>query len=85
MGWNDDTEERTDFILGKVIQNMMIALWALSILVMTIWAWFMILYNWQDEMLSRWKNIIMWWIYAMIAALGSYYLVAIIRYILYTN
>jgi hypothetical protein len=81
MGW--ETDDPADFILGQVIQNMMIALWALSILVMTIWAWFMILYNWQDEMLSRWKNIIMWWIYAMIAALGSYYLVAAIRFILY--
>jgi hypothetical protein len=78
----DDTTEQINWLLWKIIQNMMLALWSLSILIMTIWAWFIILHNWKDEYLTTWKNIFMWWIYAMIIALGSYYLVSIIEFII---
>jgi hypothetical protein len=79
----DDTTERTNNLLWVVIQNMMIALGAISILIMTVWAWYMVLHNWQDELLSKWKTIFMAGIYSMLVALGSYYLVALIRFILY--
>ena len=79
------SENIANWILWNIIQNMMIALWALSILVMTIWAWYMILHSWQEDMLSRWKTIFMSWIYAMVIALASYYLIAAIRFLLYST
>ena len=78
-----DTTDRANRLLARIIQNMMIALGAISILIMTIWAWYMILYSWDDWMLSKWKSIFMAGIYAMLASLGSYYMVALISYILY--
>ncbi len=76
--------EKVNFLLWTLIQKMMIALWSLSILIMTVWGWYMILHNWQDELLSKWKSIFMSWIYAMIVALSSYYLIAIVRFLLYS-
>lgn len=81
--WNN-TNERINWLLWTFIQKMMIALWSLSILIMTVWAWYIVFHNWQDELLSKWKSIFMAWVYAMIVALSSYLLVSIVRYILYT-
>lgn len=79
------TSEKINWLLWTTIQTMMIALWILSVLIMTIWSWYMILHNWQDELLSKWKSIFMSWVYAMIIALTSYYLIAIIRFLLYNT
>lgn len=81
----DTTSQRVNWILWTIIQKMMIALWVLSVLIMTTWSWYIILHNWQDELLSKWKTIFMSWIYAMIVALSSYYLIAIVRYLLYST
>ncbi len=81
----ETTEQRVNWLLWTFIQTMMIALWVLSVLIMTIWTWYMILHNWQDELLSKWKSIFMSWVYAMIIALTSYYLVAMVRFLLYKN
>ena len=81
--WSN-TWERINWLLWTVIQKMMIALWSLSILIMTVWGWYIVFHNWQDELLSKWKSIFMAWIYAMIIALSSYILVSVVRYILYT-
>ena len=72
-------------IIWTVIQKLMIALWAISLFVMTIWAWYMILYHGQDELLSKWKSIFMAWIISLVVALSSYYLVSLVRFILYSN
>lgn len=82
MEW-ETIEERANWVLGTIIQRMMIALWVLSVLIMTIWAWYIILNNWQDELLSKWKSIFMAWIYSILISLASYYLVAIVRYMLF--
>lgn len=79
------TKERVNWLLWTFIQNMMIALWILSVFIMTIGSWYMILHNGQDELLSKWKSIFMSWVYAMIVALTSYYLIAIVSYLLYKN
>lgn len=63
----------------------MIAIWVISLLVMTIWAWYMIFYHWQDELLSKGKSIFNSWIIALIVALSSYYIVSLVRLILYSN
>ncbi len=76
-------EETVNFALGTIIQKLMIGLGSLSILIMTVGAWYIVLHNWQDELLNKWKSIFMSWIYAMIVALTSYYLIVIVRYLLY--
>lgn len=70
-------------ILWTIIKKLMIALWIIALFVMTIWAWYMILFRWEDEYLSKWKNIFIWWITALVVALSSYYLVNLVWYILY--
>lgn len=79
----DSTEDIANFLLGTIIQTMMKALWVIAVFVMTIWAWYMILHSWDDSLLSKWKEIFLWWVYAMVVALASYYLVALVRYLLY--
>lgn len=81
--WSNTTE-RVNWILWTLIQNMMIWLWILSVLIMTIWSGYIIFHNWQDELLSKGKSIFMSWVYAMIIALTSYYLISIVRYMLYS-
>lgn len=82
--WNTSSEI-ANWALWTIIQKMMLALWFLSVFIMTIWAWYIVLHNWQDELLSKWKTIFMSWIYSMIIALSSYYLVAIVRFLLYSS
>jgi hypothetical protein len=82
--WNTSSEI-ANWALWTIIQKMMLALWFLSVFIMTVWAWYIVLHNWQDELLSKWKTIFMSWIYAMIIALSSYYLVAAVRFLLYST
>lgn len=77
------SEDTMNWILWTIIQNMMIALWAISVLIMTIWAWFMILNSWDESLLTKWKTIFMSWVYAVVIALCSYYIVAVVRFLLY--
>lgn len=82
VDWKN-TSQVINKTLGTVIQKLMIALWVLAVLIMTIWAWYIIMYHGQDELLSKGKSIFMSGITALVVALSSYYLVAILRYILY--
>lgn len=77
------TSQNVNSVFGKIIKSMMILLWSLALLIMTIWGWYIILHHGQDELLSKWKSIFMSWVYALVVALSSYYLVDIFRNILY--
>lgn len=77
------TKENVNYLLWTIIQNLMIALWSIALLIMTVWAGFMLLYFGQDEQLSKWKKIFMSWVYSLIVALSAYYIVSIVRYLLY--
>lgn len=79
------TEQNFNFLLWTIIQKLMMVLWSISLFIMTIWTWYIILNAWQDELLSKWKTIVMSGIYALIVSIGSYYLVAILSYILYNE
>ena len=83
--WWSTTSQRVNWLLWTIIQKMMIALASISVLLMTVWGGYIILHNWQDELLSKWKAIFMSWIYAIVIALSSYYLISIVRYILYST
>lgn len=70
-------------ILALIIENLMVAIWVVAILVMTIWWGYMIMYVWQDDMLSKWKSIFKSWLLALIAALWSWLLVKLVAFLLY--
>ncbi len=80
-----DLTGTTNNLLSTIIQNLMVAIWVIALLVMSIWAWYMIFYHWQDEMLSKWKTMFTTWITALVIALSSYYLVSLVRFILYNQ
>lgn len=80
----ENTNQVINYTLGTIIQRLMIALWSFSLIIMTIWAWYIILHNWQDELLNKWKSIFMSWVYALVVALSAYYLVSIVRFIIFS-
>lgn len=79
------SKESLNFTLWTIIQKLMIGLWIIALLVMSVWAWYMIIYTWHDEHLSKWKNIFIWWITSLVIALSSYYIVNFITYIIYNK
>lgn len=77
------TQEKVENWLVKIIQNLMIPFWVLATIIMTIWAWYMVLHNWDDEMLNKWKKIFKMWIISIVIALSSYLLVELLKNLLY--
>jgi hypothetical protein len=82
VSWSD-SRAKIKSLLWIVIQKMMIVLWIISLFIMTVWAWYMITHHWEDELLSKWKTIFKAWIISLVVALSSYYLVSLIRFIIY--
>lgn len=78
-----DTIKNANFYLATIIQKLMVMIGTLSMLIIVIWAWYMIMYHGQDEFLSKWKSIVKAWIFALIISLSSYLLVAFIRWTIY--
>ncbi len=83
--WGKSTWEWVNNVFGTVIQKLMVALWALSVLIMTVGGWYIILYHGQDELLSKGKSIFMSGVIALIVALSSYLIVGLLRFILYNT
>ena len=83
--WGKSTWEWVNNVFGTVIQKLMVALWVLSVLIMTIGGWYIILYHGQDELLSKGKSIFMSGVIALIVALSSYLIVGLLRFILYNT
>lgn len=73
----------TNFYLSKIIQMLMILLGSASLLIMTVWAGYMIMYHGQDELLSKGKSIFTAGIIALVVAGSSYYLVSAMRFLLF--
>ncbi len=78
-----DIKTVTDSILENIIDSLIIAFWVLSLLVMIIWAWYMIIYTGQEDLLSKWKKIFMAWIISLTIALLSWLIVNFVNYLLY--
>lgn len=83
LAWKS-TEVVINMTLWNIIQKLMIGLGSVSLLVMTFWGWYMIFFHWQDELLSKWKSMFTSWIIALIVSLSSYYMVDLLRFILYS-
>lgn len=81
--WGSSKDNMKNFF-EYVISDLLVALWVVALLIMSIGAGYMIFYHGQDEYLSKWKSIFMAWVVALVVALSSYYLVSLLRYILYS-
>lgn len=73
-----------DKTLWALIAKMLVLIWSLSVLVMVVWWWYMIAYSGQDELLSKWKSIFTAGMISLIIALWSYFMVALVRFMLYS-
>ena len=76
-------DQKANNFFWEIIDILLSAVWVIALFVMVVWAWFMVFYNWQDEMLKKWKNLFMWWILWLVIALTSYYIIALIKYFIY--
>ena len=74
-----------NILLWTVIQNLMIAMGILSLLTMTIWAGHMIAHHGSEDLLGKGKSIFTSWLIALVVALSSYYIIALVRYLLYSQ
>lgn len=77
------TEKKFSNWLITIIRKLVIPFWVLAVFVMTIWAWYMILSNWNDEMLNKWKKIFKMWIFSTVIVLSSYIIVELVKNLLY--
>ncbi len=73
---------RANAFFADIIQKLMIWLGSVALLLMTIWAWFMILYHWEDSMLTKWKSIFSAGIISLVIALLSFYMVELVKYLI---
>lgn len=76
-------EKKLQNWLWTIIQRLMVPFWVLAVLVMVIWAGFMILSNGNDETLNKWKKIFKMSIFSLCLALSSYVAVELLKYALY--
>lgn len=81
--WSSDMSWTVTEILIKVIDILIIAFWVLALLVMTIWAWYMIIYHGQEEFLSKWKTIFNAWLISLIIAFSAWMIISFINYLIY--
>ncbi len=81
--WQWTAKETINLVLGTIVRRLIVALWIISLLIMSIGAWFMILYWEKDENLTKWKTILKMWFVALFIALSSYTIISIVIFILY--
>lgn len=88
LKWFDTKASDTSWKVLKSIESiiwfLIIPFWWVAVFIMTIWAWYMVLSNWQDELLNKWKKIFIWWIVATVLALTSYIIVEFLKLLLYS-
>lgn len=80
---NSSSVDAANNILGRIIDMLIVAFGVLSLLFMTIWAWYMIIYHGQDEFLSRWKSIFTAGLISLAIALSAGMIVRFVAYLLY--
>lgn len=84
-GLNKSTSKATiNWFMTTLIKKLMVALWSLALLIMVVWAGFMMFAMGKDDNLNKWKTIFKAWIIALVIALSSYFMVSFLSYILYS-
>lgn len=78
-------KQKTNGLLNKIIKMLIVAIWVIALFVVSVWAWYMIMYNWNEEFLKKWRNMVYTGFLTLFIALTSYYLMNLVRYILYSE
>jgi len=85
--WNDikksTVRETAQNALLTIIEKLILAIWVVALFIMTIWAWYMIIYHWEDSLLTKWKNMFNSWLIALVLALSAELIVKFVAYLLY--
>ncbi len=76
-------DSKANNLFDQIREILMVAIWVISLFVVSIWAWYMIFYNWKEEFLTKWRSMIYTGFLALFIALTSYYIMNFVRYILY--
>ena len=84
-GGVDGTKWSVGQFLATILEKLIIIFWVLSILIMTVGAWYMIIYHGQDEFLSKWKSIFVSGLIALAVALSAGVIVRLFAYLLYST
>lgn len=79
-GWTQGTVNNA---LTKILEKLILIFGAIAVLIMTIGAWYMIIYHGQDEFLSKGKSIFISWLVALAVALSAGLIVQLFSRILY--
>ena len=79
-GWAGET---VDNVLVTILSKLILVFGVCAAFIMTIGAWYMIIYHGQDEFLSKWKSIFMSGIIALVVALSAGVIVKLFAYLLY--
>lgn len=75
--------ETIDNVLLTILEKLIVVFGVLAVFIMTIGAWYMIIYHGQDEFLSKWKSIFMSGVIALAVALSAWVIVKLFAYLLY--
>ena len=70
--------------LASILNKLILVFWVFSAFIMTIGAWYMIIYHGQDEFLSKWKSIFMAGLISLAIALSAGIIVRLFAYLLYS-
>jgi hypothetical protein len=81
--WNWDTAKTANILLGVIIKNLIVVIWVFSLLIMTIGWGMMIFHAWQESILTKWKSMFMWWLWALVVWLCAGLIVQWVSYILF--
>jgi hypothetical protein len=81
--WQGSGKETLNLFLWTIVRRLMVALWIVSLFIMTIGAWFMITYGGNDSNLTKGKAILKAGLVSLFVALSSYTIITILTFILY--
>lgn len=79
----DGAGETVENFLSVVLTKLIVVFWVVAVFIMTIGAWYMIIYHGQDEFLSKGKSIFISGIIALVIALSAWVIVNLFAYLLY--
>lgn len=76
--------EKAKELSDLVIDVLMVPIGVIALLIISIWAGYMIFYNWKEEFLTKWRSMIFTWFLALFIALCSAYIIKAVLYMLYS-
>ena len=77
------SKQNIDSLLATILNVLILFIGVAAVFFMSIWAWYMIIYHGQDELLSKWKTIFTSWLIALVVALSAWLIIRLFIFILY--